>query len=133
VRTAKESINARVAGRVVEIAVRDNQRVKQGQLPVQIDPQPYRMAVVQAEVRRDGAGLQVDELRTACRQQLAELSASDSMDFGGREFARRKALVTDDWAPHDVFDRADTDLRVADNTLHIKNNRLPTSLPHHPR
>ena len=34
VRAAKESINARVAGQAVEIAVRDNQRVQQGQAPV---------------------------------------------------------------------------------------------------
>src|ERR1700761_723236 len=32
VRAAKESVNARVAGQVVQIAVHDNQRVKQGQL-----------------------------------------------------------------------------------------------------
>src|SRR5579859_4103513 len=32
VRAGKESINARVAGQVVDIAVKDNQRVKQGQL-----------------------------------------------------------------------------------------------------
>ena len=32
VRAAKESVNARVAGQVVEIAVKDNQRVQRGQL-----------------------------------------------------------------------------------------------------
>src|SRR6478736_7900990 len=32
VRAAKESVNARVAGQVVEIAVADNQRVQRGQL-----------------------------------------------------------------------------------------------------
>ena len=41
VRMAKESINARVSGQVVDIAVRDNQRVRKGQLLFRIDPEPY--------------------------------------------------------------------------------------------
>jgi membrane fusion protein, multidrug efflux system len=114
VRAAKESVNARVAGQVVQIAVHDNQRVKQGQLLFQIDPQPYRIAVDQASARLDSARLQVNELKATYRQQLAELqSASDSVDFDEREYARRKALVTDGWTPQEVFDQADTTLRVA--------------------
>jgi membrane fusion protein, multidrug efflux system len=111
---AKESVNARVAGQVVEIAVRDNQRVKRGQLLFQVDPEPYRIAVDQAEARLGTARLQINELKATYRQQLAELqSAQDSADFDQREYARQKALVTDDWTPREVFDRAETDLRVA--------------------
>jgi membrane fusion protein (multidrug efflux system) len=114
VRAAKESVNARVAGQVVQIAVHDNQRVKQGQLLFQIDPQPYRIAVDQAAARLDSARLQINELKATYRQQLAELqSASDTVDFDEREYARRKALVTDGWTPREVFDQADTTLRVA--------------------
>ncbi len=114
VRAAKESVNARVAGQVVEIAVKDNQRVKQGQLLFQIDPQPYRIAVEQAEARLDSSRLQVNELKATYRQQLAQLqSASDTVDFDEREYARQKALVTDDWTPREVFDRTATNLRVA--------------------
>ena len=114
VRAAKESVNARVSGQVVEIAVVNNQRVKQGQLLFQIDPQPYRIAVDQAAARLDGARLQVNELKATWRQQLAELqSASDTEDFDQREYARRKALVTDGWTPREDYDRANMDLRVA--------------------
>ena len=114
VRAAKESVNARVAGQVVEIAVKDNQRVKQGQLLFQIDPVPYRIAIDQAAARLDSARLQVNELKATYRQQLAELqSASATVDFDEREYARRKALVTDGWTPREVFDQADTTLRVA--------------------
>src|SRR5580698_2080567 len=38
VRAAKDSINARVSGQVVDIAVSDNQRVRKGQLLFRIDP-----------------------------------------------------------------------------------------------
>jgi membrane fusion protein, multidrug efflux system len=114
VRAAKESVNARVAGQVVEIAVADNQRVKRGQLLFQIDPQPYRIAIDQAEARLGTARLQIDELKATYRQQLAELqSASNTAEFDQREYARRKALVTDGWTPHEVFDQADMNIKVA--------------------
>jgi multidrug resistance efflux pump len=69
VRAAKESINARVAGRAVEIAVQDNQRVRKGQLLFRIDPVPYRIAVDQAEARLASARLQIDGLKATYRQQ----------------------------------------------------------------
>jgi membrane fusion protein (multidrug efflux system) len=114
VRAAKESINARVAGQVVEIAVKDNQRVQRGQLLFRIDPEPYQIAIDQAAARLAGARLQINELKATWRQQVAELqSARDSADFDQREYARRKALVTDGWTPVEVFDKAETDLNVA--------------------
>jgi membrane fusion protein (multidrug efflux system) len=114
VRAAKESINARVSGQVVQIAVADNQRVRKGQLLFQIDPQPYQIAVDQAEAQLSSARLQIDELKATYRQQLAELqSASATVDFDQREYARRKALVAESWTPREVFDKADMDLKVA--------------------
>jgi membrane fusion protein (multidrug efflux system) len=114
IRAAKDSVNSRVAGQVVEISVVDNQRVKQGQHLFQIDPEPYRIAVAQAEAHLDSARLQVDELKATYRQQLAELqSAIATVDFSMREYARKNALVTDGWTPRAVFDKAGTDLRIA--------------------
>ena len=114
VRAAKESVNARVAGQVVEIAVKDNQQVQRGELLFQIDPEPYRIAVDQAEARLASARLQINELKATYRQQLAEIqSASATEDFDEREYARRKALVTDGWTPREVYDQADMNLKVA--------------------
>ncbi|WP_424631658.1 HlyD family secretion protein [Bradyrhizobium sp. SYSU BS000235] len=114
VRAAKVSINARVAGQAVAIAVRDNQRVRQGQVLFRIDPEPYQMAVDQAEARLVSTRLQIDALKATLRQQRAELqSARDSAAFSEREFDRKKALVASDFTPKAAFDRADTDLKVA--------------------
>jgi membrane fusion protein (multidrug efflux system) len=114
VRAAKESVNARVAGQVTKIAVIDNQRVKRGQLLFQIDPEPYQIAVDQADARLASARLQIDELKATYRQQLAELqSANATAEFDEREYSRRRALVIDSWTPREVFDRADMDLKVA--------------------
>jgi membrane fusion protein, multidrug efflux system len=77
VRAAKESVNARVAGQVVKIAVIDNQRVQRGQLLFQIDQEPYQIAIDQAEARLSSARLQIDELKASYRQQLAELQIGE--------------------------------------------------------
>ena len=114
VRAAKESVNARVAGQVVEIAVKDNQRVQRGQLLFRIDPEPYQIAVDQADARLASARLQIDELKATYRQQLAELqSASATADYDEREYGRKRALVTDGWTPREIFDQADVNLKVA--------------------
>src|SRR3984885_10281487 len=114
VRAAKITVNARVAGQAVEIAVRDNQRVRQGQVLFRIDPEPYQIAVDQAEARLASARLQIDALKATYRQQQADLeSAKDSADYDQREYARKKALVGPGWTPREVFDRTETDLKVA--------------------
>jgi membrane fusion protein (multidrug efflux system) len=114
IRAAKVSINARVAGQVVEIAVEDNQRVRRGQVLFRIDPEPYQIAVDQAEARLVSARLQIDALKATYRQQQAELqSAKDSAAFSEREFDRKKALVASDFTSRAVYERTETDLKIA--------------------
>lgn len=114
IRAAKDSINARVSGQVLEVAVKDNQPVRKGQLLFRIDPEPYRIAVAQAEARLGSARLQIDGLKATYRQQLAELqSARDSADFAGREFERKKALLASDFASRSAFEQAETNFKVA--------------------
>ena len=114
VRAAKVSINARIPGQVVKVAVIDNQQVKAGQLLFEVDPQPYRIAVEQAEARLNSARLQVEALKATYRRQLADLeSARASADFDGREYARKKELLASDFASRASYERAQTDMQVS--------------------
>jgi membrane fusion protein (multidrug efflux system) len=114
VRAAKITVNARVAGQAVEIAVRDNQLVRQGQILFRIDPEPYQIAIDQAEARLVSSRLQIDALKATYRQQQAELqSAKDSTAYDEREYYRKKALVADEFTPREVYDRTETDLKVS--------------------
>jgi multidrug resistance efflux pump len=45
-----------VAGRVLEVGVSDNQRVKAGELLFRIDPEPFKIALEQAEAKIAGVG-----------------------------------------------------------------------------
>jgi membrane fusion protein (multidrug efflux system) len=118
VRAAKDSINARVSGQVVEIAVGDNQRVRKGQLLFRIDPEPYQIAIDQAEADLGNARLQIEALKTKYRQQLAELqSAKDSATFDEHEYNRKKTLVASEFTSRAAYERAETDFKVARQTI----------------
>jgi membrane fusion protein, multidrug efflux system len=114
VRAAKITVNARVAGQAVEIAVHDNQPVRQGQVLFRIDPEPYQIAVDMAEARLVSSRLQIDSLKATWRQQQAELqSARESEAYDDREYGRKKALVANDFTPREVYDQTETTLKVA--------------------
>ncbi|SMQ23205.1 membrane fusion protein, multidrug efflux system [Pseudomonas helmanticensis] len=113
-RVAKSSINARISGQVVEIAVDDNQRVHKGQLLFRLDPQPLQIAVDRAEAQLGNARLRIDGLKASYRQQQAELqSAKASADYDQKEFARKKALVATEFVSRALYERAETDLKVS--------------------
>ena len=48
-----------VSGRVLEVGVADNQKVNAGELLFRIDPEPYAIAVTQAEATVDGVGQKI--------------------------------------------------------------------------
>ncbi|WP_019832702.1 HlyD family secretion protein [Sphingomonas sp. PR090111-T3T-6A] len=114
VRATKGSINARVSGQVVEIAVRDNQVVRKGQLLFRIDPEPYQIAVEQAEARLANARLQVLGLKATYRQQLADVQSSkDTAQFSAQEFDRKKNLLASDFTSRSAYEQSETDYKVA--------------------
>jgi multidrug resistance efflux pump len=67
-----------VAGRVIELGVTDNQRVKAGELLFRIDPEPYQIALKQAEARVDGVGQNIGANTaavTSAQERLIEARA----------------------------------------------------------
>jgi membrane fusion protein (multidrug efflux system) len=123
------SVNARVSGQVVEIAVRNNQAVRKGQLLLRIDPEPYRIAVDQAEARLSSAQLQVEGLKASYRQQKSELeSARASADFDSRDYTRKKVLLESDFTSRATFERSETDFKVARQHIASAQQQLANSL-----
>lgn len=114
VRATKGSINARVSGQVVEIAVKDNQIVRRGQLLFRIDPEPYEIAVEQAEAKLASTRLQIGGLKATYRQQLADLqSARVSAQFDGQEFDRKKNLLASDFTSRSAYEQSETAYKVS--------------------
>jgi len=113
-RVAKASVNARVSGQVVEIAVEDNQWVRKGQVLFRINPEPFQIALNRAEAQLSVARLRIQGLKASYRQQQAELqSAKESAGFDQKELTRKQALVATEFVSRSVYERADTDLKMA--------------------
>jgi multidrug resistance efflux pump len=67
-----------VAGRVLEVPVADNQRVKAGETLFRIDPQPYEIALKQAEARLASVGQTIGASTaavTSAQERLIEAQA----------------------------------------------------------
>src|SRR5262252_5798120 len=68
-----------VSGRVVELNVRDNQKVQRDQILFQIDPEPYRLRVEQA--RNEVRALEA-KLELATNQVASQTSKADAVTRG---------------------------------------------------
>ena len=87
------SIAPTVGGRVVEVNVHELQSVKAGDPLFQVDPQPYELAVAQAEAAVNAARLQVEGLKAALAQAEAQaVLAADNAKYQEDELARQEAL-----------------------------------------
>lgn len=90
---ARISVAPTVGGRVVAVNVRELQPVKAGDLLFQVDPQPYELAVAQAEAAVNAARLQVEQLKSTLAQAEAQASlAADDASYQADELARQEAL-----------------------------------------
>jgi len=78
-----------VGGRVVEIAVLDNARVEAGQLLYRIDPQPYKIAIAEAEARLEETGQALGANTAAVDAAQAQTVSARAQRDNVREQARR--------------------------------------------
>jgi membrane fusion protein (multidrug efflux system) len=94
VQQAHVDISANVAGRVIELAVHDNQQVRKGDLLFRLDDAPFRIAAEEAAAQLASARLQIETLKANYRQRQADLaSAQDTFAFQQREFDRQQRLL----------------------------------------
>jgi membrane fusion protein, multidrug efflux system len=90
----KVSVSAEVAGRIVTVAVRENQRVKKGDLLFEIDPEPYRIAVAQANAAIANAQVELQTLRTSYAGTGADIQAArDRIAQANEDYARQAELM----------------------------------------
>lgn len=78
VQQPKVSVSSDVAGRIVSVAVKDNQLVKAGDALFAIDPEPYRIALSQSDAALATARVNVEQLRVGYSTANAKLEAARS-------------------------------------------------------
>jgi membrane fusion protein (multidrug efflux system) len=91
---AKVQLSASVAGHIVEVSVAENQAVAAGDEILRIDPEPYQIALDQADAAVASARVEVERLRAAYEQAVAaERSSAENLTYLQAEYDRAAALV----------------------------------------
>src|SRR3982074_3705562 len=101
VRAELTRLSSRVAGEVLTVAVNDFQRVKAGDLLVQIDPADYATQVAQAEAGVAGAQAALDNLNNQVELQYATIAQAEAQQASAlaqeveahQEQARQQSLT----------------------------------------
>ena len=102
----KVSVSALVTGPIVEVAVKENQRVKAGDLLFRIDPTPYRIALEQAEAQIASAQVSVSKLQAENAGTGADiLAAQDNLTIAQRNFERYAELLRRGFTTRVLYDQ----------------------------
>lgn len=91
---ARITIASDVGGRVETVYVTDSTPVEAGAPLFQVDPEPYNLALAQADANLAQARLQIDQLRASYQMALAqEKSAGETANYYTAELARQSAIT----------------------------------------
>jgi membrane fusion protein (multidrug efflux system) len=114
IQAARTMISADISGRVVAIAVHDNERVTPGQKLFQLDDRPFRIAVDDATAQLAAARLQVEALKATHRLKVADArGAEETLAYQQREYERQRQLASSGVASRSVFDQVQNAMQVA--------------------
>ena len=120
VKTDIVNIGSEIDGRVVRVYVDDYQHVSQGQPLFEIDPEPYRIAIVEAEAEMSGVEQHLDALRAQYRQGEAEVAAADEdIRYLKVEYERQQKLVQQGAGTQSKLDEAEHQLTAARRSLGV--------------
>ncbi len=114
IQAARTMISADISGRVVAIAVHDNERVTPGQKLFQLDDRPFRIAVEDATAQLGSARLQVEALKATYRLKVADAKgAEETLAYQQREYERQRQLASSGVASRSTFDQVQNAMEVA--------------------
>ena len=129
VQQARISVASDISGRVTEVFVKDNDRVTAGQPLFRVDPEPYRIALAQADAALAQARLQVAQLRAAYNLALAqEQVAQDTADYLASELKRQEAITGRGAGTESALDAARHDASSAQESLAAARQNVAAAL-----
>ena len=112
------SVSPQVNGQVVAVFVRNGARVKRGDLLFRIDPQPYQVALEQAEAQLANARLQTVQLRTQAAGTGGDIIGSEAnLKIKQNAFARQQALLKQGFTTRADYDDAFNEVKTAEQQL----------------
>ncbi|MCZ8324512.1 MAG: HlyD family secretion protein [Sphingomonadaceae bacterium] len=93
VKLDKVSVSSEIGGKIVTVAVREDQQVKPGDLLFRIDPEPYELHLRQADASIAAAQANIAALSNASALSGADLTAArENIAFARTNLSRQQAL-----------------------------------------
>lgn len=108
------AISTDIDGRVTEVLVRNDKRVKAGDLLFRLDPDPYWLQLQITEAKIDTVRNAIDAMRAEFRQTEAEIGeATETVRYYEREAERQRALAKTGAGTAAKLDEAEFELASA--------------------
>ena len=118
VQAVNVSISPQVAGQVVAIAAKSNTAVTKNDSLFNLDPEPYRIALANAEAQLGVARDQASTLIETYRARLKQIDeAKATADYAQTNYDRQQHLFDTGAAPRATLDAAIRDLQTAKANL----------------
>src|SRR6478736_3130105 len=112
------SVSPQVNGQVVEVFVRNGAKVHRGDLLFRIDPQPYRVALEQAQAALANARLQTQVLRTTAAGTSGDITgAQANLAIKQNALGRQQALLKQGFTTRADYEDALNEVRSAEKDL----------------
>ena len=123
------AISTEVSGRVLELSVRDQQRVEHGAPLFRLDPEPFQLAVARADAQIAVTRTEIETLRSEYRgAQLDAEEAAERVPFLQRQFERQRLMKEKGMSREDLYDEAQNSLETAKKRLAALRERAVRAL-----
>lgn len=116
----KVSVSAQVGGQIVDVFVKENQRVKAGDLLFRIDSEPFQLQIAQADAAI--ATAQASEIAAASSSAMsgADISAAqENIAFARSNLSRQEALWRKGFTTKAAYEAAQHQVSVAEEQLKL--------------
>ncbi|MEK1853537.1 MAG: HlyD family secretion protein [Phyllobacterium sp.] len=113
-------VSTDVSGIVQSVEVRDNQKVKQGQVLFRLDPAVYSIALSGAKAQLGVVRNQILNLEASYKQSLAEITQAEAdVPFFEKTLQRQQDLTASAAASRATYDQAKHDLDAAQQKVDV--------------
>lgn len=119
------AVSAQVSAPVVELFVKENRVVSEGDLLFRLDDEPFRIKAMEVEASLEDQRRDIEALKSSYREKLIALDVAKSdAAFAEREFKRQSELASTRVVSEARFDRARHQMDVARQKVTIVSQDL---------
>lgn len=125
VKTDIVQIASEIQGRILDLEIRDHAVVKEGDLLIRLDPEPYKLALAKADAELDAARATVEQVKVSLREAKAELrEAENRRDYLDAQAKRQHELAARGASPATRLEQADADAVQARDRVAMLRERI---------